>query len=82
MKNIQNKLALMGRSPGLSSAVPVRQAQGRLCGTHSGIREYIAASQIWIGYDFDFLGRPAHVAPRMIEYMEQIDLVEPRRMLE
>jgi hypothetical protein len=36
-ENILNKLALMGRSPGLSSAVRVRQAQGRLCGTHFAI---------------------------------------------
>jgi hypothetical protein len=34
-KNIPNKVALMGRSPGLRSAVPVRQAQGRLYGTES-----------------------------------------------
>jgi hypothetical protein len=32
-KNIPRKLALMGLRPGLSSAVPVRQAQGRLYGT-------------------------------------------------
>jgi hypothetical protein len=39
-KNILNKLALMGLRPGLSSAVPVRQAQGRLCGTHFAISRF------------------------------------------
>ena len=28
-KNIPNKLALMGRGPGLRSDIPVRQAQGK-----------------------------------------------------
>ena len=46
------------------------------------VQEYIAASQIWIGDDLDFLGSPGHAAPRMIEHMQQIDLVEPRSMLE
>jgi hypothetical protein len=32
-KNTPNRLTLVGLRPGLSSAVPVRQAQGRLCGT-------------------------------------------------
>jgi hypothetical protein len=36
-KNILNKLALMGLRPALSSAVPVRQAHGRLCGAHFAI---------------------------------------------
>jgi hypothetical protein len=34
-KNIPNKLALMGTVSGLLSAVPVRQAQGRLSWTKS-----------------------------------------------
>jgi hypothetical protein len=36
-KNILNKLALMELRPGLSSVVPVRQAQGRLCGTQFAV---------------------------------------------
>ena len=43
-KNIPIRLTLMGLRPGLSSAVPVRQAQGRLCGTRWGDRRSHADS--------------------------------------
>jgi hypothetical protein len=38
--------------------------------------------QIRIRQNPDFPGSPAHITPPMVEYMHQIELVEPRRILE
>jgi hypothetical protein len=48
------QVALIGRSPGLSSAIPVRQAQGRLSGTEFGngvLMQTLKPSPVRVPYD-------------------------------